>query len=273
MATALRTSDNVLTEIVETLECPVCLNTISKPPVFRCDNDHIFCGECHGKLRGEGKDCPVCRQPLQAKRAFFAEKIIGATVVNRKCQNQGCEFQAVLPGQLETHQNSCHFREVECYFCSARVTLYDLYGHMNKDIDVELRCDYGTASVMSYGLEYSYKRVAVACVFVKGIPTNAWFIFFRHFVKGRYLHWVSHCQNRKNTEGFEYTISIICGKKKDLGKTFRLVRYTGLCPPIDTPLATIEKYQTCLTLPEDFIKNAVDKHGNYWCEFTIAAAK
>jgi len=268
MATPLQTPENVLTEIVETLECPVCLNTISKPPVYSCNNDHIFCGECHGQLRREGKDCPVCRQPLPAKRAFFAEKII-AMVVTHKCQNEGCEFQAALPGQLETHQDSCQLRLVKCYICSASVTVQGLRDHvvLHSTCGGSYQWFLSTNSMKTY---YSLRTPGqpMACTHIWDSHLRANFFFFRYLFEGRYLFWVSHCQGKGETGRFEYTISILCGKK-----TFRLVQYTGLCPPSDTPLATMEKDQTCLTLPEDFIKKAADICGNYWCEFKIVAAK
>jgi len=272
MATPLQTPENVLTEIVETLECPVCLNTISKPPVYSCNNDHIFCGECHGQLRREGKDCPVCRQPLPAKRAFFAEKII-AMVVTHKCQNEGCEFQAALPGQLETHQDSCRLRLVKCYICSASVTVQGLRDHVfpHPTCGISQQWNLGNTSIRT---TYSLRSPGqpMACTHVWDTQSGANFFFFRYLFDGRHLYWVSHCQGKRETERFEYTISILCGKR-GYPRTFKLVQFTGLCPPIDTPLATIEKDQTCLTLTEDFIKKAADNYGSYRCEFTVAAAK
>jgi len=128
MAT-LKTSDDVLLEMVETLECPVCLNTIWKPPIYRCENDHIFCGDCDAKLRGEGKHCPVCRQRILGKRALAVEQMV-SKLVFYKCENSGCNFTAPLTGVMDYHKHCCEFRLIDCYVCSARVTVKDLPDHL-----------------------------------------------------------------------------------------------------------------------------------------------
>jgi len=273
-----RTSDDVLAEMVETLECPVCLNTIWKPPVFRCENDHLFCSECHGKLRGEEKDCPLCKQHLPGKRAFIVEQMISKLVTHR-CENSGCDFSAPLASLVESHKSACQFRLIHCYVCFARIAVKEVSAHLKNHKD----CDKAVQGSGPHFKSYSMMRPSVKRFHNLTYPLSwtdielakggARFIFFRLLLGERYFLWVSHCQDKEDTEGFEYTISIFSGKKKDQGKTFRLVKHTGLCPLIDTPFLTITQDPPCLSLTEDFLKSVLDKNNRYWCEVKVVAAK
>jgi len=271
MAT-MKTSDDVLAEMVETLECPVCLNTIWKPPIYHCEHGHIFCGDCHGKLRGEGKDCPVCRQRLQGTRAFVVEQMVSKLGTHR-CQNSGCDYLAPLAGILESHKSSCQFRPIECYFCSARVAIKDLPNHLKNHEQcnevIQGKDQLTTAYVMKTTGYHPF-----SCTHVEGInrATSARFLFCRLLSDQRYMFWVSHFHDKNNTEGYKYTISILSGEKKDQGKTFRLVTYTGLCTPMDKSLNSIKQDQMCLCVPESFITSALDKNSNYWCEMKVEVA-
>jgi len=273
MAT-LKTSDDVLLEMVETLECPVCLNTIWKPPIYRCENDHIFCGDCDAKLRGEGKHCPVCRQRILGKRALAVEQMV-SKLVTYKCENSGCNFLAPLTGLLDRHKHSCEFRLIDCYVCSARVTIKDLSDHL-KNVHVHNTAkDFQGAG--PHVKRYLTKRTQDPPLSWTSIERTgaggARFLFFRLLFSGRYLFWVSHCQGEEENEGFDYTVSILCGKRKDQGKTFRLAKYTGLCPPIDMPLEIIKAEQSCLSVTEGFLGKALDGSGRFYCEVMVSVAK
>jgi len=271
MATSQAFDANVLMKIAETLECPVCLNTIWKPPIYRCENDHVFCGECHGKLRREGKDCPVCRHGLPDKRAFAVEQIV-SHLAKFRCKNGGCEFQAPLADLVESHKDVCQSRLVVCYICFGKVAIQELSTHLK-----EHRSCAGTIlgngpHKMSFVMKGKNHPV-ISCTHIEGTKSGASFVFFRLLFKGRYFFWVSHYQGKKETEGFEYTISILCGKKRDQGKTFRLVKHTGLCLPMDTSLDSIKQELSCLALKDSFIKNALGENNCYSCEVTVAKAK
>jgi E3 ubiquitin-protein ligase SIAH1 len=61
-----------ISEIEETLECPVCFQVPGSPPIHQCTNGHIVCKTCKTRLT----DCPTCRQPLGNLRNLIAEKLI-----------------------------------------------------------------------------------------------------------------------------------------------------------------------------------------------------
>jgi len=40
------------------LECPICLEVASQPPIYKCEEDHLICSKCRVKVRC----CPQCRE-------------------------------------------------------------------------------------------------------------------------------------------------------------------------------------------------------------------
>ena len=76
----LATSDHSLTSsascitsstLESHLECPVCLVVPKSGPIYQCRNGHIFCHQCHPKLRR----CPLCKIPLEKLRNLLAEQL------------------------------------------------------------------------------------------------------------------------------------------------------------------------------------------------------
>jgi len=59
-------------DVREDLECPVCLLVPTNTPVYQCENGHLVCRGCHGKLT----HCPTCRTPLGKIRNRAIEKVI-----------------------------------------------------------------------------------------------------------------------------------------------------------------------------------------------------
>jgi len=89
------------------LECPVCLLTPRKAPVFMCPLGHSICSECKPKLR----KCPVCKvNYLKNKetRNFFVENILDK--LERKCRYElfNCDFSASDSEQLLEHEKLCN---------------------------------------------------------------------------------------------------------------------------------------------------------------------
>ena len=78
--------------IKETLECPVCMKTITDPPVFLCEKGHELCNPCREQLKSEGKPCPVCRGKLIDARNWALEKLLKKLPQSR-CKNNGCTFE------------------------------------------------------------------------------------------------------------------------------------------------------------------------------------
>ena len=51
-------------ELMDTLECPVCLDTADTPPVYQCPEGHLICKDCNAKM----VECPQCGHSLMNAR-------------------------------------------------------------------------------------------------------------------------------------------------------------------------------------------------------------
>ena len=51
-------------ELMDTLECPVCLDTADTPPIYQCPEGHLICRDCNGKM----VECPQCGHALMNAR-------------------------------------------------------------------------------------------------------------------------------------------------------------------------------------------------------------
>ena len=57
-------------ELLQLLECPVCLDHIT-PPMKQCVKGHLVCNECFPRL----PHCPTCRSPMNQERNLAIEQI------------------------------------------------------------------------------------------------------------------------------------------------------------------------------------------------------
>ena len=64
------TETMTLKELVQLLECPVCLQVKDFDTYIQCQNGHFTCGNCSSKLSA----CPVCRKVLKLKAITIAKE-------------------------------------------------------------------------------------------------------------------------------------------------------------------------------------------------------
>ena len=66
----LRFIEKQIEDVEKELECPVCLETASQAPIFKCEEDHLICSKCREKV----SSCPVCREeyPRGARKRYRA---------------------------------------------------------------------------------------------------------------------------------------------------------------------------------------------------------
>ncbi len=60
-----------INELMNTLECPVCLDTADQPPIYQCPSGHLLCESCNQRL----VDCPQCGHALMNSRNRTAEDL------------------------------------------------------------------------------------------------------------------------------------------------------------------------------------------------------
>ena len=72
-----------ISDLMTMLECPVCMDTADRAPIYQCPEGHLLCESCNGRLL----DCPQCGHALMNARnriaEELAEKLEGRLVVER----------------------------------------------------------------------------------------------------------------------------------------------------------------------------------------------
>ena len=75
-------------------DCPICLCTITDPPVFKCENDHLLCHTCHAQVRAAKNQCPVSTTSYLRSISFLLDD---QKLLKKLCQG----FFALLKSALE----------------------------------------------------------------------------------------------------------------------------------------------------------------------------
>jgi len=100
-------------EQLEWMECPVCLETPRKAPIYSCKKGHIICKDCQPRVG----HCPTCRDKHIDCRSLIAEKLLETTLkdypLHCKFRAHGCSVQDLVEN-LENHETVCMFRSVKC---------------------------------------------------------------------------------------------------------------------------------------------------------------
>jgi E3 ubiquitin-protein ligase SIAH1 len=98
----------LLKQLLEQLECPVCLEYMG-PPITFCENGHNICSSCRPEL----ERCPTCRQTFLKARNVALEKL--AIEVECPCPNEpyGCAIYFPI-SLIRHHRNVCEYIPLDC---------------------------------------------------------------------------------------------------------------------------------------------------------------
>jgi E3 ubiquitin-protein ligase SIAH1 len=116
-------------EVLEQLECPVCMEFML-PPITLCDNGHNICSSCKEKVH----KCPTCRKPLLDTRNKALEKL--ATRIECPCMNKlyGCTLTFPI-ALIREHQDVCEYNPLACplqeqVHCSWKGSFQEVKNHV-----------------------------------------------------------------------------------------------------------------------------------------------
>ena len=100
-------------------ECSICLQILREPQLISCCG-HSFCGVCIGRIKNDGKFCPLCNaEDFNLMRNKGLERSLNEFDVKCSYSEQGCCWVGKL-GQLSKHLEEddssavCSFVEVKC---------------------------------------------------------------------------------------------------------------------------------------------------------------
>ncbi len=127
-AAALGTVNNE--ELLQLLECPVCLDHIT-PPIKQCVKGHLVCNECFPRL----PHCPTCRSAMNQERNLAIEQI--ARLLKYPCRYypMGCREVFIL-SKKGAHEQDCPYLQLKCPFhgqCAFNGSLKDVVPHLASD--------------------------------------------------------------------------------------------------------------------------------------------
>ena len=135
---------NLVEQLEQRLECPVCLAVPKEAPVITCKEGHLACSSCfQGWLTGGRRECPYCRtDPLVGAKSLLADLVIKS--IEHECNLPGwpgCS-QKVHYDDLADHQKKCTFRLVKCpgsnKQCNMMLPFYQVLDHVNECSDMTM---------------------------------------------------------------------------------------------------------------------------------------
>ena len=149
------------------IECPVCLNILSKPHLVSCCG-HNFCEDCIERVKASNGACPMCKE--RRYQSFIDKKclrIINLLQVYCTNKEKGCQWKGELKN-LSTHLNKgeregeCQYEEVKCRYekCEEKGQRQYLKHHEDNDcLQRPFECQYCNTTGTYHSItEEHYKK-------------------------------------------------------------------------------------------------------------------
>ena len=113
--------------------CCVCFDRIVGC-IISCDNGHPICEQCNTGIASSRDDrCPICRSSSKG-RNYLLEMALSNILVSCPFSKHGCTRRE-YPENIESHASMCIYAEIDCPWCMATVTPFDLNTH------AEFKCE------------------------------------------------------------------------------------------------------------------------------------
>ena len=133
-----------LHDIEDALECIICLEFPKSTPVYQCDNGHILCNSCHGRIT----ECPTCRTRLGKIRCLAVEKVLAQCPRPCSFKSYNCNIE-LTERALETHEETCVYKPVICpsLQCKKLMSCNEIISHViegHQSCDVDISQQYAT---------------------------------------------------------------------------------------------------------------------------------
>lgn len=279
------------------MQCASCKKVVTDPPVYRCYNEHIFCGRCYeiSKAQPKALKCSSCSSVLTSRKSMIVERIL-SKLAKTKCMYGGCAFAMVDPERVKEHEATCVHRPVLCYTCFESVALPEMTSHIREN---HRNCktwqfDFDSTASLSCPMLHSAGTVYSDPIEIRddesASPVITTFFFNRVVEEGRYLYWVTHTltPSTANDRLYRYRVSVFNrDQEKDdeegggggggdggmaaaAGGGFALAQYSGFCTSHDSHPYSMKKSMFCLVVPNDVIDQCVNERGKYRLDMTIS---
>ena len=238
-------------ELIEVLECPVCLKMPRQTPVYQCENGHCICSECYVKLT----NCPICRKALGKIRNLVFERLLKKMSHKCKFVEYGCTFEDTMK-PLECHELDCQYRLVNCVHltCKIQISMAHLFEHMQKEHNRIVE----NTVLNEYQRIKSSLHVKTEDFIEEGIWKPAHIKFEdKHFfleswrsTTGQWSFWVYMIGSKEACDEWTYTMKLKSKKKKEM----QIYRARGYCVPLDLTKEQVAMQGICFTLTDAAVK-------------------
>lgn len=254
----------------EEFECPVCLESITDPPIFMCENSqgHSVCAKCHGDLRKRGRKCPVCREALGERRNLTMEKMVARLPkVSCKFTHRFCGFKNTSQANVKKHEVTCQHRDIPCAYCNAKIGTQGMLHHVQnvhmqgfatiaEGFSVFIHTFIPTWFKTKKKYQYSHR------VYVPKDNGNRaltefminWCVKDEADGHATLMFWVSNVSLSVPATNYKYTLKV---QKRVNSNEFRddyVFEGTRYCVPCDLSHEDVKKKRCALTLDQELVK-------------------
>lgn len=222
-------SIQMVDEMKEVLECPVCLKVPRRGNVYQCKRGHSICSGCHPHLTM----CPICRVAMSKSpaRNFAMEKLLSKVTHACKFADHGCIFEEAF-GPLESHEQDCEFRLVNCIsrVCETKVSLAKLLEHIEEDHKEEEIPSIQNPIVSNLEVrDANFEASTIWGPKHSKIGGQHFFIYCWRSVGGHWHCWVNMIGSKKKCDEYIFTAEV-SGQDEMENEG---ISFSGPCVPLD----------------------------------------
>ena len=259
------------------LECPVCLETITDPPIFICENPqgHSLCSTCHDSVMKKDKKCPVCRKDLQHRRSMGMESMVENLPNKVLCKYDGCDFKRSDTGAVKKHEEECENRHVPCAYCDDKVGLKRLTDHLiNQHQGGKQLLDSDEKFTVPFEVWINKKKDTIQMNFKVTndlIGPQNFIINVCSFDEVTRIFWVAHIGSKDSALNYKYTLQIENYQEgQNAAKKGYEFECTRKCVPCDLSHEDVKTERCAIMLERSLIEKAIKEDYKFCFRLSIS---
>jgi len=255
------------------LECPVCLETITDPPIFICENPqgHSLCSTCHDSVMKKDKKCPVCRKDLQHRRSMGMESMVENLPNKVKCKYDGCDFKRSNGGAVKKHEEECENRNVPCAFCDDKVGLKRLTDHLINQHTIKQLMPNRKFSVPFEVWINKGHYVQAPLSVANSNDSQKFIINSCTFDEITRMVWVAHIGSKDSALNYKYTLQIENYQEgQNAANKGYVFECTRECVPCDLSHEDVKTERCAIMLERSLTEKAITEDYKFWFRLSIS---
>merc|ERR1712029_432756 len=250
---------NLMDELEDALECPVCLKAITDPPIYVCENIHSLCHQCRESLIEKKSPCLLCGGRLTDKRCHLVEKIV-QKLPKISCKFEGCTFQRTSQELILQHEQKCPLRPIACAYCDITTSLNAYIEHMTSNHSSNIISHTFPGFDIAIEIQVSTSFTVYGQMIIKvendsQLP-NFRFDWIDNFRVSSFFFWISCVGPNNAADEYKFTLQVYNGQAFKKGKIDFLFEGVRRCVPCDISHAEMKARKQCLMVDSTLIEEA-----------------